>query len=173
MTTSIRPATVADAPAIARVHVESSEDAYAPLAKDWPAPDREAKARWWAQLLAGAGDDRVDLVAERSGELVGFISGGPRRDNDVLADLEIYVIHVLPQHRGTGVGSQLWREACDQLRGAELRSMIVDTFAELRCCSFYRAHGGVEARRVAEPFHGATVTGLVYRWERGASHERA
>lgn len=163
----VRPATVADATAIAHVHIESSTDAYAPLAKAWPVPDLEKRARWWAELLTNAGDDRADLVAVRDGVVVGFISGGPTRESKVDATLEIYVVHVLPNERGTGVGSALWRDACARLRGPTLRSMIVDTFAELRCCDFYEARGGVVAHRERELFHGGEPTGVIYRWPDG------
>ena len=85
----VRDATAADADAIARVHLASSEDAYAPLAIHWPTPDHAARAAFWAEVLATPRDDRVELVARVDDEIVGFISGGPRRDNDVDAELEI------------------------------------------------------------------------------------
>jgi ribosomal protein S18 acetylase RimI-like enzyme len=168
----IREARVSDAEAIARVHVESSQDAYAPLARDWPTSDLPARvARWASSLEANAMDARqVDLVATVAGVVVAFIGGGAARRNDVEAELEIYVIHVLPRHRARGIGSRLWDTACGRLRGKEEAAMYVETLAELRCCSFYEAHGGEVASRVPRDFHGGVATGVVYFWPKGRSH---
>jgi GNAT superfamily N-acetyltransferase len=87
------------------------------------------------------------------------------------AEVEIYVIHVLPEYRGTGIGGRLWSEACGRLRGESLCAMYVATLAELRCCSFYERRGGVSARRAARMFHGAPVTDVIYLWDKGGSHE--
>ncbi|MEM7153645.1 MAG: GNAT family N-acetyltransferase [Myxococcota bacterium] len=165
----VRPATLADVGGIARVHVESSDDAYAPLAAVWDAPDvakRTADWREWLTAVQG-NPQRVDLVAERAGEIIGFITVGRPRRKELGTELEVYVIHVLPEHRGAGVGARLWTEACDALRGDELRSMYVATLAELRCCSFYEARGGVLAEREPEDFHGGAVTSVVYTWATG------
>jgi GNAT superfamily N-acetyltransferase len=170
----IRDAGAFDAEAIAHVHIESSQDSYAPLAREWPTPDvRDRIARWARSLEVSVGDPKlVDLVATLEGVVVGFIGGGPARRSDVGAELEVYVIHVLPKHRGKGFGGHLWSAACERLRGNALPTMYVETLAELRCCSFYEAHGGVVASRAPRTSHGGLVTGLVYIWPAGRSHER-
>jgi ribosomal protein S18 acetylase RimI-like enzyme len=172
-TFTIRAATVGDAEAIARVHIESSEQAYAPLAREWTTPDRERRTREWAERLAehAVDEQRFVLVAEVSGELVGFLGAGPSRRHDVDAELEIYVIHVLPRHRGRDIGGALWRTACARLRGPKLHSMHVQTLAELRCCSFYEARGGELVERRPGEFHGGVVTEVVYRWSPGHSSD--
>jgi len=169
----IREARAADAEAITRVHVESSQDAYAPLAREWPAPDVPARvARWASSLAANALDpSRVDLVATVDDDVVGFIGAGTARRTDIEAELEVYVIHVLPGHRGRGLGSQLWAAACRRLRGEDLAAMYVETLAELRCCSFYEAHGGELSSRVPSTFHGGAATAVVYIWPKGRANE--
>jgi L-amino acid N-acyltransferase YncA len=170
---SIREARLSDVRAIARVHIESSQEAYAPLAKQWPAPDLSARAAKWESWLETSQTDptRVDLVADVEGSIVGFISAGSARRKEAGADVEVYVVHVLPQHRGKSLGSQLWVAANKQARGESLRGMYVDTFAELRCCSFYEAHGGEVVSRTPRVFHGGDVTGVVYAWPLGRSSE--
>jgi GNAT superfamily N-acetyltransferase len=167
----IREARASDAAAIAHVHIESSEDAYAPLFQEWPAPDVPARiARWASSLEASVVDpERVDLVATLDGVVIAFIGAGPARRKDIAAEVEVYVIHVLPKHRGKGLGSQLWSAACSRLRGNALPPMYVETLAELRCCSFYEAHGGEVTSRTQRRSHGAVVTDLVYMWPRGRS----
>lgn len=169
----IRRARASDADAIAHVHVESSQDAYAPLATEWPTPDLAARIARWASSLEASHLDpkRVDLVATLAGFVVAFIGAGPARRKDLGAELEVYVIHVLPRHRGKGLGNQLWSAACEGIRGGALSAMYVETFAELRCCSFYEAHGGEVMSRTPDTFHGGTVTKLVYVWPTGTPNE--
>ena len=70
----VRQAIVADAAAIAQVHVESSEEAYAPLAEAWTPGDVEERARQWGLRLAAPPDGPwFALVAERDGAVAGFI----------------------------------------------------------------------------------------------------
>ena len=163
----VRAATVDDAAAMARVHIASSEDAYRPLAAAWDAPDLEARTRGWASWIEASG--RVDRVAEVDGEVVGFISAGPGRD-DAVRSLEVYVVHVLPEQRGAGVGGALWADACDAVRGEALEPMFLRTFAELRCCRFYEARGGEVLERRPGEFKGGAITHLVYGWAQGQSH---
>lgn len=172
----VRAAALTDARGIARVHVESSEHAYAPLAQEWTTPDLQERERKWQEMLTAAArkPDRVDLVnlvAELDGQIIGFINVGPPRRDDLDVELEVYVIHVLPEHRGHGVGGRLWSEACVLARGETLRSMYVATFAELRCCSFYETHGGEIIERTAGVFHGGDVTNIVYRWASGQASD--
>jgi ribosomal protein S18 acetylase RimI-like enzyme len=170
--TIVRKAWPSDAEGIARVHITSSEDSYAPLARDWPAQDLSARTRNWAVSLRASLEDasRVDLVATVHGVVVGFISGGPARRSDLAIPVEVYVVHVLPEYRGRGVGSQLWELACTTLRGPARVALYVDTLAELPCCAFYEARGGDVLTRVAGTFHGAVVTQLVYIWPAGKPH---
>jgi ribosomal protein S18 acetylase RimI-like enzyme len=170
---TVRSARSSDVDAIVAIHVESTNEAYAPLAKTWPAADVEQRrAHWveWLQEGRASGGQRVEVVAELDDEVVGFSSGGPARDGTPGAEVELYVIHVLPRCRGAGVGAALWSELCQRLRGPALRSMYVSTLAELRCCSFYERHGGRVASRRPRSFHGAERTEVIYFWPAGSAH---
>jgi GNAT superfamily N-acetyltransferase len=169
---TIREARASDAEAIARAHLKSSDEAYAPLAKEWRGPDLEANtARWHKWLEADPDPLRIDLLLEIGGNVVAFAGGGSARRSDVGADVEVRVIHVLPEFRGKGLGSQLWSATTKRLRGEDLRSMYVATLAELRCCSFYEAHGGAVASRHSRDFHGNAATDVIYLWPLGHSSE--
>jgi GNAT superfamily N-acetyltransferase len=168
----LRAPTIADAPGIARVHVESSKDAYAPLAAAWEPHDVDERARMWESWLSAARNDprRVDYIAEIDGVIAGFATVGTSREQAVDAVLELYVIHVLPAHRRHGVGAALWTAVCDAGRGADLRSMCLRTFAELPCCRFYEDRGGEIVTNEPTTFHGGPVTERVYLWAAGRSH---
>ena len=170
---AVREAGTFDAEGIARVDIESSQVSFAPLARHWPPPDLAARAAWWASLLEAslADSKRVDFVATVDDLVVGFVGGGPARRSDVPARVEIYVIHVLPDNRGNGIGGQLWNVACGLLRGTSRAPLYVETLAELRCCSFYETHGGEVLTRNPSTLHGGVVTQLVYIWPEGTSNE--
>jgi hypothetical protein len=102
----IRRARQADADGTARVHIASADDALAPLARQWPASDINRRTEQWVKSLQAVG--RLDMVATVADQVVGFIGGGPPRQQDIPGAVEIYVIHVLPTHRCAGVGGQLW-----------------------------------------------------------------
>ncbi|RYZ05156.1 MAG: GNAT family N-acetyltransferase [Myxococcales bacterium] len=166
----IRHARAADAEGIARVHLASAEESLAPLAREWPAPDLARRTAQWLTSLTSAG--RVDVVATVADEVIGFIGGGPPRQEHIPGCVEIYVIHVLPTHRGAGVGGKLWDFACTILRGPAHSPLYLETLAELPCCNFYDARGGEVLTRTAGTFHGGPVTHLAYHWPAGKSHQR-
>jgi len=166
----IRHARQSDAEGIARVHIASADDSLAPLAREWPVSDLGRRTEQWAESLQAA--HRLDLVATVADEIVGLIGGGPPRQRDIAGGVEIYVVHVLPTHRRTGIGSQLWDLACTTLRGAAHVSLYLETLAELPCCAFYDARGGEVLTRTAGTFYGGAVTYLGYYWPAGKPHER-
>ncbi len=167
----IRLAHAADAPAIASVHIESSHQAYAPLAAVWPAADLVRRAESWRRFATEGATGRVAFVAHFSDQVVGFIHAGRARRVEAGAATEVFVIHVLPIWRGRGVGSALWSAACAHVRGPGFSSMYVDTLEELASCAFYEARGGERTERRPIDFHGARRTHVTYSWPEGHGHE--
>jgi ribosomal protein S18 acetylase RimI-like enzyme len=160
----LRRARIDDASAIATVHIASSDEAYAPLAAEWPRGDVHERTARWSTALA---KDLAIVAEDGGGTIIGFVSGGPARRSEPAAEMEIYVIHVQPDARGRGLGGALWDAACSTLRGSSLVATYVDTLAELRCCSFYARRGGVVIEESATDFHGASRTRVTYRWAHG------
>jgi ribosomal protein S18 acetylase RimI-like enzyme len=112
----IRPATPDDADAIAGVHVRTWQGAYAhvfPL-EELAAISAEERARGWRVMLQRSPRTHV---AEVDGEVVGFASAGPSRDEDGEGLGELYAIYVDPEHWGGGAGRQLAVWADGALRG--------------------------------------------------------
>jgi ribosomal protein S18 acetylase RimI-like enzyme len=114
----VRPATAADAQAIAAVHVASWRAAYAGLLPDelLARLDADARARQWRERLAGLGAGAFVLVFEHLGQVRGFVSGGPDRHGS--ADGEVYAIYVDPDWQGRGAGTRLLTAASRRLAEA-------------------------------------------------------
>lgn len=112
---TIRRAVPDDAEALTHLHLDCWDDAYAGLidqqvldARRISVPERID--RWRTILEQGEGP----LLAEGPEGLVGFVSTGPGRDNDVDTDLELMSLYVRAAWWGTGVGYVLFEEACDE-----------------------------------------------------------
>lgn len=103
----IRVATPADAPGIARVHVDTWRAAYAGLV---PAPVLDAlsvpvNAARWEGLLA---DPATRTWVAVAGDVVAFAAAGPPRDADLAPPLgEVYAVYVAPAAQGGGLGRAL------------------------------------------------------------------
>lgn len=170
----IRRARPEDAAAIAAVHLQSSDDAYAPLARDWPRADPIARAARWTKTFTAEPDTQIFVAeaAEADAPIIGFAAGGPSRRKEPGVASEVYVIHVLPGQRGRRVGEALWNEITNALRNSSgSAGLYVDTLAELACCRFYERHGGIRIEERPIDFRGAQRTHVTYRWGPASDQE--
>jgi RimJ/RimL family protein N-acetyltransferase len=114
---TIRRATIADATAIAEVHVAAWRWAYR---DDLPASFLEGltledRAKDWSEWLAAPGEET--WVAEGAAGIVGFCGFGPSRDDDAPErTAEVRTIYLLRHVVGTGIGRELFTQANDRLR---------------------------------------------------------
>lgn len=115
---TIRLATVEDAEQIAAVHVQSWQGAYRGLLpNDFLANlSLERRITQWQNILS----DPVNVVPvyEDNGVVVGFVSYGRTRDEDLNQDKtgEIYAIYLLPARWGQGFGAALMQEGLARLQ---------------------------------------------------------
>ncbi len=150
----VRTATLVDAPAIALVHVQSWQSAYAGIvpADYLDALDVDTRTASWTQwLTAGPADDVVTWVATDGPTVVGFATVGPARDADSRrAEREIYSIYLAPDAWGSGVARELMRTVVDASGARTPLSLWVLADNE-RARRFYRRHGftpdGAEKKR--------------------------
>ena len=109
----IRPAQVSDAPALARVHVDSWRAAYGGLV---PESTLQAFTYEWREerfrAALAAGTEETHLVRVE-GQVVGFLTLGAARDADLDAGRmgEIWGIYLAPEHWRKGIGRRLAEEA--------------------------------------------------------------
>ena len=114
----IRNAVSADAPAIARIHVESWKVAYRGIMPDEviARTDLAYRTRFWAERLATR--DWPVFMIDEGGESVAFCQAiaTPDPDDDPKTVGHITSIHVLPQLRGNGRGRALLDHAFAEFR---------------------------------------------------------
>ena len=139
----IRAATLADADAIAVLHVRTGRHAFADYlgqayVDGW---DPIAQAERWREGPLSAEDGRV-LVAEEDGHILGFASHGLNRD-DLGSDVgELYVLSVDIDSWGRGLGTALVRETEARLHATGFTSAILWAFTDYdRTRRFYEHRG--------------------------------
>ncbi|AWM87991.1 GNAT family N-acetyltransferase [Microvirga sp. 17 mud 1-3] len=172
MSFHVAPATVADAEAIARVHVQGWRESYAGLLN--PASlaglSVEERTRMWRQNLAETDPGRLALVGRnREGEIVGFAAGGPVRSEGAEplgTDAEIYAIYLLDQAKRRGLGRTLMAGLFGHFVGHGFASaglwVLKDNEAARR---FYETLGGLAGPEQELELCGQRVTEIVYRFE--------
>lgn len=114
---AVRSAAPNDALSIARVHVASWRAAYDGIV---PAPilenlSVEHRATYWREATANPGAVGT-WVAVVDGDVIGFVSGGPHRDEDLAPRAgEVWSIYVEPRSWRIGIGGALLDHAVADL----------------------------------------------------------
>lgn len=135
---AVRPAAVADAPVLGRIHVRIWREAYAGLlpAEHLAALDAAKGARRWRERLAEPEAGTTALVGTCDGQVVGFVVVGPGRDEERPVGTELRVLNVLAAHHGTGLAARLLTAA---LGGRAAYLWVLE--GNERAAAFYRRHG--------------------------------
>jgi GNAT superfamily N-acetyltransferase len=159
----IRKATAGDAAGIARVQERSWQAAYRHV---FPAEELDRggfiHADRWTDRLVRAPAGWCTFVVERDGEIVGFSSVGPSRDESGIG--ELYAIYVDPDQWSTGAGRALIEHAELELRTeySEVTLWVLEDNPRAR--QFYeRAGWAVDGARKAEARWGVRAPEVRYR----------
>ncbi len=138
---SVRPMQLADASAVAEIHVRVWRDTYPGLmsAAYLDGLDVAEFRQSWTERLADLPANTGFLVGiAPGGAIVGFGVAGPSRDDDPPVPRELYAINLLATAQGTGLAGQLMLE----LLGDGAASLWVAE-GNARARAFYARHGFV------------------------------
>ena len=163
----IRPATLADAPAIARVHVSSWRSTYSGMLPDdfLESLSESSYAERWKRVIADGGS-KV-FVALDGGDIVGFASGGRERAGEPGYEGELYAIYVLEDAQRRGFGRDLVRATVGGLRDLGLADMIIWVLRDNHSArTFYERLGGVYVRSQPITIGAVTLEEVSYGWRR-------
>jgi ribosomal protein S18 acetylase RimI-like enzyme len=147
MTSQLGEPDVADAVAIARVHVRAWQAAYGGgLMPDEYLESLSVEERaviWSRALQQPLRPRRARLVIEDDGgTIVGFILVGPAGGDHAATEGELFAINVDPDHWGTGAAAALHDAGMDQMRKAGFdRAVLWVHPKNARARRFYESHG--------------------------------
>ena len=164
----IREATVADAEAIARVHVDCWREAYAKIlpAEYLNTLSWEKRAEHWHKMFQEEQTPWRVLVAEEEGNIKGFVSIGPARKSNFDIGGELYALYTLKQIQGRGVGKKLFEKARNSLALSGIMGMYLWVFKDNPALAFYKHMGGKELTRQTVNIGGVDVEEVAMTWER-------
>lgn len=170
---TIRLARPDDAAAVARVYIESWQDAYPGILPSQllcAMTVRGQTARWRA-TIAAHGRESV-LVAEfgRHG-VVGMTSFGASRDAALGFDGEVYTLYVDPAFFGEGAGRALLRAAFINLRQQGFGRCVIWMHAKNNARFFYEKMGGRPIAERTVAMGGGPVPELAFGWTKLALAE--
>lgn len=140
----IRPAGLADAPAIAGLHADSWRRHYrGALSDSYLDGELDAdRLAVWTVRLAEPGDDRVTLVAEHGDGLIGFAH--TVLDADPAWGALVDNLHVRPDDKRRGIGTRLLSATAEEVMLKRPESSIFLWVLEQNAAAqaFYLARGG-------------------------------
>ncbi|WP_303801124.1 GNAT family N-acetyltransferase [Alicyclobacillus macrosporangiidus] len=164
---SIRRATVDDATAVARVHVDSWRTTYRGIVPDAFLDGMsyaESEARWRRGFEQSSEKYAMFVAQDETGRIVGFANGGPIRKADPDFDGELYAIYLLEEHQRRGLGRRLIRQVAGHLVQQGMHGMLIWALADNPACQFYAAMGGQAVREGELEIGGKWLKEVGYGW---------
>lgn len=158
--TGIRPATAFDGARIAAIHIQAWQQGYAHLLPEHYlrglGNQLPTRTRQWQERIREG--QRV-LLAERAGQVIGWLVWGHSRDAEARAGCgEIHAINLDPAHWRLGAGRRLMETAHAELAGAGFSEVTLWVLeGNARALAFYQTLGYQRDQ------------GLVHEQERGGA----
>ncbi len=161
----IRRAEPRDAAAIADVHQQAWQGAYAGII-----PHRALTSMinrrgpdWWANAIRRAA---TVLVVEIGGEIAGYTTVGRNRARELRQQGEIYELYLRPEYQGIGLGSRLFAAARARLADNGLKGLVVWALEENQnALAFYAGAGGRDIAEGVEIFEQKALKKVAFVWE--------
>lgn len=140
---NIRRADVQDAPAIARVTVDTWKSAYRGIIADayLNRLSYQEREKGWREFPF---QDSWVYVAENDEQsIIGFAAGGMHREAGSVYQGEVYAIYVDEACQNQGIGSLLFRAVVRKLLASGISTLIVWVLSENPYRQFYERYGGL------------------------------
>lgn len=166
----IREAKLADAEAIALVHVDSWRTTYQGIIPESYIAKRSYQKRkeLWKKLLSNNTEENkqniVYVVENNLNQIIAFADGGLERNGDSIYQGELYSIYILEAYQRQGIGRKLVKTIAEKLFQSGLKSMLVWVLEDNPACQFYQALGGRIIKQKQVEFAGVKLNEIAYGW---------
>ena len=147
---TIREASTADVPALARLHVATWNATYPHVSRP---PTYELRERQWREAFAAGEANWFCLVVEGAdGRLIGFAKGTPSGHPEFGGELS--KIYLLGEYQRRGLGTRLLARVARRFLERGVPSMVLFAEPTNPSCAFYEALGAERLPGEAGAFHG-------------------
>jgi GNAT superfamily N-acetyltransferase len=168
----IREAHPGDAPALARVLIDSRRSAHRDHipAESLLRLSYEESERNWARKLqeidaSTLSRERIFLAETDTGEPVGVAMGGPERSHHPRYAGEVYILYLLPAYHRQGIGRLLTQAVVSWLTQSGMPSFLIRVLkANSPARGFYEALGGQLVLEEQLEEDGAVLDQVAYGW---------
>ncbi len=141
----VREATLADAPGIARVHVDSWRTTYPGIVPQafLDSISYAQRETMWRQILSPHSGEaplsQVFVAQDTSDRIVGFVSGGDVQGSYPPYDGELYAIYLLKESQRQGIGQRLTRTLVKRLLARDVKACCSGCWLTIPPVDFTRA----------------------------------
>ena len=163
----IRQARLEDAASIARVRIDTWRTTYRGIVPEefLDSMSYEENTQRWGERLRNPESQAGVFVAENDdGQVVGFVAGGPGRDNDPIYKGELHAIYILQAYQGQGIGRRLTIALVEALLLQGIESMLLWVLAANPSRRFYEALGGELVKASQFDIAGVSIDEVAYGW---------
>jgi ribosomal protein S18 acetylase RimI-like enzyme len=140
----IRAATITDSPSLAKIQVDSYQNAYSAILP--PAYlahfSYEEQENDWHDWLSSGTEDILLVAENETGRLAGYGLGGLNADESMPFEAELQALHVLDAFQNQHIGTRLFAAVCARLREKGCRSVFVWVLEQNPARRFYEKLGG-------------------------------
>ncbi len=164
---TFREATVADALAVAKVHVQSWRESFAGIVPQTYLDKMSVENRTKVFEKGFALDSYKMFVAETEANgIVGFADFGKARDNHDKFEAELYAIYLLRDFQRKGIGSKLFDLVVQSVVADGINSLSLIALEVSPYKSFYEKTGGHLVERKTTNIEGESYTTIIYGWDK-------
>lgn len=106
----------------------------------------------------------ISFVAEDTGRIIGFITGGYERNGDAIFSGEIYTLYVLKNLQRQGIGTKLVSALAMQFNRLGIYSILVRVLKLNPYRQFYKKINGIYLKTERLPFADEIMDVETYGW---------
>ena len=148
---NVRKADCKDLRQISYIHVDTWRDAYRGIIDSYILGKLSYGRSQdnWKNCMAKLSD--YFYVAEKDDIVVGFITGGNLRDEELLYDAEVYAMYILPEYQKQGIGKMMLDQIVIDFHHEGWKQFLIWCLEKNPARAFYESLGGVHT-------HAAKIT---------------
>ena len=164
---AVRRATTNDASSMARIYVETWQDAYAGLLPDAGLLSMSADhhtLRTASQIAQLSAKEAYLVATHLDHGIIGLGSAGPTRTRDLPYGAEVYSLYVHPNFQRMGAGHALLSGLFTAMHQAGQRSMVIWALDGNPARTFYERLGGTEIAKRSSKTFGQVHKEIAFGW---------